>query len=113
MNNPMEILKVLNKSNCRDCHEATCLAFAAAVFKGRRKLDECPHVGDDILAQFDGQIEDEKAIDLERDESLEHLKRELATVDLAAAARRIGARFSEGKLTLKILGKDFSVDTQG
>ena len=109
----MEILKVLKKSNCRDCHEATCLAFAAAVFKGRRKLDECPHVGDDILAQFDGQIEDEKAIDLERDESLEHLKRELATVDLAAAAQRIGARFSEGKLTLKILGKDFSVDTQG
>ena len=27
--------------------------------------------------------------------------------------QRLGARFSDGKLTIKILGKDFSVDTEG
>jgi hypothetical protein len=113
MKNAMEILKVLNKSNCRDCHEATCLAFAAAVFKGRKKLDECPHLGDDILGQFDGNIEEEKSLDPEGEESLAQLKRELATVDLASAAPKLGARFSNGKLTLKILGKDFSVDAEG
>ena len=32
---------------------------------------------------------------------------------LAAAAHRIGARFSEGKLMLKILGTSFSIDTKG
>ena len=88
----MEILKVLNKSNCGDCREATCLAFAAAVFKGRKKLEACPHVGDDILAQFDGQIEEEKSIKSERDESLVQLKRELATVDLTAAAFVLATR---------------------
>lgn len=113
MNNTIEILKVLNKSNCGDCHEATCLAFAASVFKGRKMLKECPHVGDDILEQFDSQIEEEKSIDLESDESLAQLKRDLATVDLAAAAQRLGAQFSNGQLTLKILGKDFSVDGEG
>jgi CO dehydrogenase/acetyl-CoA synthase gamma subunit (corrinoid Fe-S protein) len=44
LNNPVEILKLLNKSNCRECHEATCLAFAAAVFKGRKRLQDCPHL---------------------------------------------------------------------
>ena len=32
---PLEILKLLEKSNCRECGQATCLAFAAAVFKGQ------------------------------------------------------------------------------
>ena len=47
--NAMEIFKLLNKSNCRECKEATCLAFAAAVFQGRRKLNECPHLDQSIL----------------------------------------------------------------
>jgi len=38
---------------------------------------------------------------------------EIAGHDLAAAANRVGARVSGNKLTLKVLGKDFSVDTEG
>jgi hypothetical protein len=37
----------------------------------------------------------------------------VASLDLAAAAARTGGIFSDNKLTLKVLGKDFSVDTQG
>ena len=40
LNNPMDILKILDKSNCRKCDEATCLAFAAAVARGKRALDD-------------------------------------------------------------------------
>ena len=32
INNPMEIYKLLNGSNCRDCNEQTCLAFAVSAF---------------------------------------------------------------------------------
>ena len=32
INNPMEIFKLLNGSNCRECNEKICLAFAVAVF---------------------------------------------------------------------------------
>jgi ArsR family metal-binding transcriptional regulator len=32
----MEIYKLLNGSNCRECNEKTCLAFAVAVFKGKK-----------------------------------------------------------------------------
>lgn len=32
INNPMEIFKLLNGSNGRDCNEQICLVFAVAVF---------------------------------------------------------------------------------
>ena len=38
----MEIFTLLDKSNCRKCNEKTCLAFAAAVFQGRKDITECP-----------------------------------------------------------------------
>lgn len=52
LNNPMEILKLLDKSNCRKCNEATCLAFAAAVSRGWRALSECPGIEEDVIKQF-------------------------------------------------------------
>jgi hypothetical protein len=45
--------------------------------------------------------------------ALTQLKREVAKQDLASAAARIGAHFDGNRLTLKILGKDFSVDSKG
>jgi len=44
ISNPMEILKILKKTNCSECNEKTCLAFAAAVARGQKSLDECPHI---------------------------------------------------------------------
>ncbi len=48
-NNVMEIFKLLDKSNCRECFEPTCLAFAGAVFKGQKHLGECPRLSADII----------------------------------------------------------------
>ncbi len=38
--NTMEIFNILNKTNCRDCMEKTCLAFAAAVFQGKKQFNK-------------------------------------------------------------------------
>lgn len=38
---PLELYKYLPKTNCRECGEETCLAFAARVLTGERRLDEC------------------------------------------------------------------------
>ncbi len=53
----MDIFKLLEKSNCRECNEATCLAFAAAVFQGRKKLSQCPRLDREVLERFSGKIE--------------------------------------------------------
>jgi len=107
LNNAMEIFKLLDKSNCKECNEATCLAFAAAVFKGQKQLDECPSLESEIIERFGGKIETRTTIEQEMDESVEQLKRKIATIDLTSSAQRLGAMFSDDKLTIKILGKDF------
>jgi hypothetical protein len=111
--NLMQIFKLLDKSNCRKCNEATCLAFAAAVFKGSRQLGECPTLDPEIIARHEGHSQTGKTLEQEAQEAIAGLQRKIATVDLAEAASRLGGTHSNGKLSLKILGKDFSVDSQG
>lgn len=111
--NAMEIFQLLDKSNCRECGVKTCLAFAGAVFKGKRKLDECPKLDRETIERFSGEPESQNTVEQNRAEYLKKLKNEIANLDLAAAAKRVKARFSGDKLTLKVLGKDFSVDTKG
>jgi CO dehydrogenase/acetyl-CoA synthase gamma subunit (corrinoid Fe-S protein) len=45
---PLEIYKVLEQSNCKQCMLPSCLAFAAAVIGGQKRLDDCPHLTKDI-----------------------------------------------------------------
>lgn len=42
----LEIFKQLPKTNCKDCGNPTCLAFAMALASGKTSLDKCPHVSD-------------------------------------------------------------------
>ncbi|MFZ5597412.1 MAG: acetyl-CoA decarbonylase/synthase complex subunit gamma [Bacillota bacterium] len=42
----LEIFKQLPKTNCKDCGQPTCLAFAMALASGKASLDSCPHVSD-------------------------------------------------------------------
>ncbi|MFC1821271.1 DUF3786 domain-containing protein [Thermodesulfobacteriota bacterium] len=113
LSNPMDILKVLDKSNCKKCNEATCLAFAAAVARGKRALNECPCVKEEVLGQFGDDLREQKPVEQDREEILNQLKGKLGTVDLAASAKRLGAVFEGNKLTLKVCGKNFSVDSRG
>ncbi len=111
--NAMEIFQLLDKSNCRECGEKTCLAFAGAVFKGKRQLKECPKLDPEIIKRFSGEPGNQNAVEQNRDAYLDNLKNEIANIDLARVAKRVGARFLNDKLTLKVLGRNFSVDTKG
>ena len=113
INNPMEIFKLLNGSNCRECNEKTCLAFAVAVFKEKRPIHACPHLDEAVLAQYSGDVEKPNTIDEFKEAAIRDLKKQIAGAELAEAAQRLGADFSKGRLTLKVFGKEFSVDTDG
>lgn len=43
----IEILKLLPKTNCGDCGQPTCLAFAMNLAAGKAELDACPHISDE------------------------------------------------------------------
>jgi ArsR family metal-binding transcriptional regulator len=43
----IEILKLLPKTNCRQCGEATCMVFAARMAEGVKGIDDCPPLGEE------------------------------------------------------------------
>jgi ArsR family metal-binding transcriptional regulator len=43
----IEILKLLPKSNCRECGEPTCMVFAARIAEGVKIPENCPPLGID------------------------------------------------------------------
>jgi hypothetical protein len=109
----MDILKVLDKSNCRDCGEKTCLAFAAAVFKGRRQLSECPRLDPAIVEKYTGNTAKAQSIEEDMADAVEALKEKIKTIDLRKAAYRVGGQFEGGRLIFRILGKEFAMDSTG
>ena len=48
----IEIFKLLPKTNCKDCGEPTCLAFAMKLAAGKAELSACPHVSDESKAKL-------------------------------------------------------------
>jgi len=111
--NIMDIFRLLDKSNCRKCNKPTCLAFAAAVFQGQRRLGECPQLDPDIVAQCEDAPIRHMSIEDEQAGLVAQLKAKIAALDLGAAARRLKAPYAKGALTINCMGKDIRVDTRG
>jgi len=113
MNNAMEIYKLLQGTNCRECLLPTCLAFAVAVFSGERRLRDCPYVDGGIVERFEEQSRNRTTLEREQEQALEPLKREVAAIDFSLSAERLRATLSGDKLIIKCLGKDFIVCPDG
>ena len=111
--NVMEVFKHLDKSNCRKCNEATCLAFASAVFKGTRHIGECPTLDREIVASYGGGASGAKSVDQEGEQALARLQQKIGNVDFNEAAKLLGGVAAHGKFTFKIMGKEISVDANG
>lgn len=46
----LDIFKLTPKTNCKECGNPTCMAFAMKVAQGAVPLDKCPHLSDDAKA---------------------------------------------------------------
>ena len=111
--NAMEIFKILEKSNCRQCGEKTCLAFAGAVFCGHRRIDECPRLSSEALAQFVPGDKDSQSQENDLEAYIVDLKNQVKKLDYKEAAVRIGAQVQEDVLQVKMLGKPFCIKKDG
>lgn len=111
--NAMEVFKLLDKSNCRKCNEQTCLAFASKVFLGEKKLEQCPVLSRDVVEQYRGKQKKKMTNEEYRETLLADLKTEINSCDLEQAAQRVGGTFSNGRLTIRVFGKQFSIDSSG
>jgi len=112
--NTMDVFKLLKKTNCRKCNKPTCLAFAAAVFQGQVPLSECPFIGEDILKEYGSQkLEYESTFEQNYIKVMGQLKNQIKQINLESRAEKLSGKFSNGRLVLKILGKDFGIDGNG
>lgn len=50
----LAIYKLLPKTNCKDCGQPTCLAFAMALAGMKTSLDKCPHVSEEAKETLGG-----------------------------------------------------------
>jgi len=48
----IEIFKLLPKTNCKECGEPTCLAFAMKLAASKAELSACPHVSEEAKAKL-------------------------------------------------------------
>ncbi|WP_163339532.1 DUF3786 domain-containing protein [Desulfopila sp. IMCC35008] len=110
-NNAMEVFKLLEKTNCRKCNKPTCLAFAGAVYQGQATLRDCPFIDANTLMQYDDASVPDPGLDFLN--VLNQLKEQIKATDLEYRAHILGETFANDRLTLKIFGKDFSIDVDG
>ncbi len=111
----IDIYKKLPGSNCGECSEATCMAFALRVKSAQRKMSECPYV----------EQTDEESVDQESFATMENnykrvsreLEEEIKHVDLKEAADAIGGSFENrsdrGIIRLKMMNKEYEVRNEG
>ena len=50
--NGLEIFKITPKTNCKECGNPTCMAFAMKVAQGSVALEKCPYITDDVKQQL-------------------------------------------------------------
>lgn len=51
-----EIMKMLPKTNCKECGYATCFAFAMKLATGGAKLEDCPYLDPQVKAQLEAAM---------------------------------------------------------
>jgi hypothetical protein len=109
---PLDVLKHLNRSNCRECGVPTCLAFATQLINGEKKFTDCPHLSKETAEALNKKIVT-RGRDKKLEEMLGPLKKEISGVDFRSAAVGLGAEYADNRLHIKCLGKDFIVDEKG
>jgi len=50
----LDIFKLLPKTNCKDCGNPTCLAFAMALAASKTSLENCPHISEEAKETLGG-----------------------------------------------------------
>ena len=111
----IDTYKKLPGTNCRECGEATCMAFALRVKSAQMKISECLYVKQED-EESSGQ---ESVVTMENNYKRvsKELEEEVKHVDLKEAAAAIGGNYVNGDnggvIRLKMMNKEYEVRNEG
>lgn len=88
---PIDLYKMLPKTNCGDCGQPSCLALATQVVGHGHELRDCPHLEEAILQETEQALERQrkKGVYVKKDShkiAREHLKEKIRDHDFEAIA---------------------------
>jgi hypothetical protein len=109
--NPLEVYRLLPKTNCGECGLAACMAFALAVVNSERALADCPHVDGTVSAQAAGIRTRQAGEGFQA--SVDALRERFRSVEPAEATGRLGVAYGEERFRVRCLGRDFVIDGEG
>ncbi len=98
---PLEVVKLLPRTNCGECGEPSCLAFAVALLAGKKPPEACPYLEPEKIP-----LGKESAPSSELDQAwriLEEIKQKVAELDLKALAQGLGIEYKAGRLLIPYL----------
>lgn len=110
---PLDLYKILDKSNCRGCMLPSCMAFAVAVIQGAKQLSDCPRLDPALIAELRPDIVPKSFLAEDQEAIVRELQARVAELDFGQVARRINAVVIDGRLAVHCLGKDFLIDGKG
>jgi hypothetical protein len=92
---PIDLYKLLPQTNCGECGQASCLAFATHVVGYGHDLRDCPHLEDGALQKIEQSLHEqrEKGVYLKKDNhkiAREHLREKISNHDFEAIAPGLG-----------------------
>ncbi len=110
MLSPLQLVKRTPVSNCGQCGQPTCLAYAAAVIKVGLNPSACPFI-DLVDLNLEGLNKASENVQQEKKdlEFIRHLKAKIAPLNFAKSAPGLGANFTDNPqpaLLLNYLGQD-------
>ncbi len=109
----VDTYKILPQTNCGRCLLPSCLAFAAAIVSGSRKLKDCPYLAPEAIADFPDTPARIGSREIDQAEFIDSLQKKMAAINLEAVAPLIGATVKDDTILINSLGKDFVFDRQG
>lgn len=107
--NTIELYKNLPKKNCGECRQKNCMPFALSVIKGEAELSECPYLTKEEIETLKGSVTKSDW----REELILSLKEEIKNINFKDIADGIGAELKNSSLSIKCLGREFTVDRDG
>ncbi|AEH45313.1 Fe-S cluster domain protein [Thermodesulfatator indicus DSM 15286] len=105
--NPVEIIKKLPRTNCKECGYPTCLAFAMAVVTGACEPSKCPYFFPEDWPEVKqkGPLKEDYAWRI-----LEEVKKKVQNINLKEIAPRLGASLEDDRLKLPFLDTEVLID---
>jgi len=97
---PLDLYKFTPRTNCGECGQNTCLAFATQVIAGQEDIDACPYLDEQQVQTLRDRLKEQlrSGIGVSREsfeKTMEFLYEEVKKCDFRVTAESLGAEIEE------------------